>query len=94
MNKKELVSAIADETSLSQKDVGLVLDSFIEQVQAAVAKGDSVKLVGFGTFERRERKERTGRNPRTGEALKIPASKVPAFSAGQQFKEAVNAEND
>lgn len=90
MNKAELVKAMSDETNLTQKDVEKVLNSFVNQVSSALAKNDKVQLVGFGTFETRERAERTGRNPQTGAEMKIPASVVPAFKAGKSLKEKVN----
>ena len=90
MNKAELVKAMSDETNLTQKDVEKVLNSFVNQVSSALAKNDKVQLVGFGTFETRERAERTGRNPQTGAEMKIPASVVPAFKAGKALKENVN----
>lgn len=90
MNKTELVKAMADETQLTQKDVEKVLNSFVNQVSSALAKKDKVQLIGFGTFETRKRSARTGRNPQTGEELKIKASTVPAFKAGKALKEKVN----
>lgn len=90
MNKAELVKAMSDETNLTQKDVEKVLNSFINVVSDALANKDKVQLVGFGTFETRERAERTGRNPQTGAEMKIPASVVPAFKAGKALKENVN----
>lgn len=90
MNKAELVKAMADETGLSQKDTEKVLNSFVNQVSNALEQKDKVQLVGFGTFETRERAERTGRNPQTNEEIKIPASTVPAFKAGKALKERVN----
>ena len=90
MNKAELVKAMADETGLSQKDTEKVLNSFINQVSNALEQKDKVQLVGFGTFETRERAERTGRNPQTNEEIKIKASTVPAFKAGKALKEKVN----
>lgn len=90
MNKAELVKAMSDETNLTQKDIEKVLNSFVNQVSSALAKNDKVQLVGFGTFETRERAERTGRNPQTGAEMKIPASIVPAFKAGKALKENVN----
>ena len=81
MNKAELVKAMSDETNLTQKDVEKVLNSFVNVVSDALANKDKVQLVGFGTFETRERAERTGRNPQTGAEMKIPASVVPAFKA-------------
>ena len=90
MNKAELVKAMADETGLSQKDTEKVLNSFVNQVSNALEQKDKVQLVGFGTFETRERAERTGRNPQTNEEIKIKASTVPAFKAGKALKEKVN----
>ena len=90
MNKAELVKAMADETQLTQKDVEKVLNSFVNQVSGALAKQDKVQLIGFGTFETRKRSARTGRNPQTGEELKIKASTVPAFKSGKALKEKVN----
>ncbi|MBW4660968.1 MAG: HU family DNA-binding protein [Drouetiella hepatica Uher 2000/2452] len=89
MNKAELVTAIATKTEFSKKDIDLVLSAAIEAIQGAVAAGDKVTLVGFGSFEPRERAAREGRNPKTGEAMQIPANTVPAFSAGKQFKDLV-----
>ena len=90
MNKSELVDQIAEKSSLSKKDSEKALNTFIEAVTEAVAKDDKVQLIGFGTFERRRREERAGRDPRTGEAITIPASNSPAFKAGKVFKDAVN----
>lgn len=90
MNKAELVDAMAKETNLTKKDVESVLNSFVNQVSGALAKKDKVQLVGFGTFETRKRAARTGRNPQTGEELKIKASTVPAFKPGKALKEKVN----
>ena len=89
MNKEELLAEVAKSVKCTKKDAGLVLDAFVETVQKTVKKGEKVTLVGFGTFERRERAARTGRNPQTGAELKIAAKKVPAFSAGKKFKELV-----
>ena len=90
MNKTELVGAIAEKSEMAKKDVEKVVNAMFESVEDALAKGDKVQVVGFGTFEVRERAARTGRNPRTGEEIKIPASKVPAFKAGKVLKDAVN----
>ena len=90
MNKKELVAAVAEKTEMSKKDVEKVLCGIVECVAGAVAKKDKVQLIGFGTFEAREHAARTGRNPQTGKAIKIPAATVPGFKAGKAFKEAVN----
>ena len=89
MNKEELVKEVAKKAKVSQKAAADVLSATIDTVQKTVAKGKKVTLVGFGTFEARKRKARTGRNPQTGAAIKIAAKTVPAFSAGKKFKEAV-----
>ena len=89
MNKEELIAAIAKNAKVSKKDAATVLTATIDTIQTAVKKGNKVTLVGFGTFERRSRAARTGRNPQTGAAIKIAAKKVPAFSAGKKFKEIV-----
>ena len=89
MNKEELVQEITKKAKVTQKDATEVLNSLVATVQKTVAKGEKVTLVGFGTFEARKRKARTGRNPQTGAAIKIAAKTVPAFSAGKKFKDAV-----
>ncbi len=89
MNKEELVKEVAKKAKVSQKAAADVLTATIDTVQKTVAKGKKVTLVGFGTFEARKRKARTGRNPQTGATIKIAAKTVPAFSAGKKFKEAV-----
>ena len=90
MNKSELISAVAEKAEITKKDaekaVTAVLDTIVEQV----ANGEEIRIVGFGTFERRERKERIGCDPRTNEKITIAASKVPAFKAGKAFKDFVN----
>ena len=91
MNKKELIVAAAAASGLSQKDVEKALKAFTEAVVEEVAQKGKVQLIGFGTFEARERAARTGKNPQTGAAIKIAAATVPAFKAGKAFKEAVNA---
>lgn len=90
MNKSELVAAIAEKAGVSKKDTEAMLKAFIETVEGAVKAGDKVQLIGFGTFEAKARAARTGKNPRTGEKIKIAASKVPAFKAGTAFKELLN----
>lgn len=90
MNKAELVDAMAKETNLTKKDVESVLNSFVNVVSGELAKKEKVQLVGFGTFETRERAARTGRNPQTGAELKIAASITPAFKPGKALKEKVN----
>ncbi len=89
MNKEELVKEISKKSKVSQKAAADILAATIDTVQKTVAKGKKVTLVGFGTFEARKRKARTGRNPQTGAAIKIAAKTVPAFSAGKKFKDAV-----
>mgnify|MGYP000042663341 CR=1 FL=1 len=89
MNKGELVDRVAEKASVTKKQADAVLTAAIDSIMEAVSTGDKVTLVGFGSFEPRERKEREGRNPKTGEAMKIPATKVPAFSAGKLFKDMV-----
>jgi DNA-binding protein HU-beta len=86
MNKNELVASMAEKAELTKKDAELVLKAFIESVEDTVASGEKVQLVGFGTFEPRDRKARDGRNPSTGEPIKIEATTVPAFKAGKEFK--------
>ena len=89
MNKTELVAAMAKSSGLSKKDAEKALNAFVESVENAVKSGDKVSLIGFGTLEARERAARTGKNPRTGEAIKIEACKVPTFKAGKAFKDIV-----
>ena len=90
MNKAELVAAMAEKAGLSKKDAEKALNAFIESVEESVKAGDKVSLIGFGTFETRERAAREGKNPRTGEKIKIAASKAPAFKAGKAFKDMLN----
>ena len=90
MNKSDLVSAIADSAGLTKADAGRAVDAFVDSVTGALQAGDSVSLIGFGTFTVRDRAARMGRNPRTGEAINIKASKNPAFKAGKALKDAVN----
>lgn len=89
MNKGELVDAVAKKAKLAKKDVDAILSASLDIIIEAVSTGDKVTLVGFGSFEPRERAEREGRNPKTREKMRIPATTVPAFAAGKQFKEAV-----
>lgn len=89
MNREELITEVSKSTKVSKKLTGEVLTAIIDAIQTTVKKGDKVTLIGFGTFERRARAARTGRNPLTGATLKIAAKKVPAFSAGKKFKELV-----
>lgn len=90
MNKAELVAAIAEKTELSKKDSEKALKAFIDVVTEELKKGEKVQLVGFGTFEVAERPAREGRNPRTGETMKIAASKSPKFKAGKALKDSLN----
>ena len=90
MNRKELVDALAAKTDSTKADAERVVGALIDIVSDTLKKGDSLTLVGFGTFEVRKRAARTGRNPKTGEELKIKASKVPAFKAGATLKATVN----
>lgn len=90
MNRTELVAAMAAETQLSKKDAEAALKAFIDVVSAELKKGEKVQLVGFGTFEVAERAAREGRNPQTGETMKIAASKAPKFKAGKALKDMVN----
>ncbi|MBO5911904.1 MAG: HU family DNA-binding protein [Clostridia bacterium] len=89
MNKTELVAAIAEKAEISKKDADKAVAALIETVTEALKAGDKIQLVGFGTFEVRERPARVGRNPQTKETITIPASKVPAFKAGAALKNAV-----
>ena len=90
MNKSELIDAIAASADLSKASAGRVVDATTATITAALKKGDSVTLVGFGTFKVTKRAARVGRNPRTGAELKIAARKAPGFSAGKTLKDAVN----
>jgi len=90
MNKSELIDAIAVASQLTKADAGRALDGFLKSVETALKSGDSVVLVGFGTFEVKDRAERKGRNPQTGEEIIIKAAKIPAFKAGKSLKDAVN----
>ena len=90
MNKTELVAAMAASAGLSKKDAEKALKAFTDAVSKELKKGGKVQLVGFGTFEQRQRNARTGVDPRTGNKIEIAASKVPAFKAGKAFKDAVN----
>ncbi|MEG1256930.1 HU family DNA-binding protein [Clostridium sp.] len=90
MNKSELIAKMAEKSGLTKKDNEVVLKAFIESVEETLESGDKVQLVGFGTFETRERAARVGRNPRTKEEIQIPASRVPVFKVGKEFKDIVN----
>ncbi|NLB18555.1 MAG: HU family DNA-binding protein [Syntrophomonadaceae bacterium] len=89
MNKSELISDVAAKAGMTKKDVEKILGSLFSSIEEALKNDDKVQLVGFGTFEVRNRKARTGRNPQTGEEIQIPASRVPAFKAGKTLKEKV-----
>ena len=93
MNKTELVTNVAAKAGLKKKDAESAVNAFMEVVQQAMVEGDKVQLIGFGTFEVRERAARTGRNPSTEEIINIPASKSPVFKAGKALKDAVNPKN-
>ena len=90
MKKTELIAAIAEQRGLSKKDAEKALSATLDTIVKAVADGDKIQLTGFGTFEQRQRNARTGVDPRTGNSIEIPASKVPAFKAGKAFKDVVN----
>ncbi len=90
MNKSELVAAMAEKSGLAKKDAEAALNAFTESVADALKKGDKVQLIGFGTFDVAERAAREGKNPLTGEKIKIKVSKAPKFKAGQALKDAVN----
>ena len=90
VNKAELVEAMATKTGETKKSAEASLNAFVEVVTEALKKGEKIQLVGFGSFEVRKRASRKGRNPQTGEELKIPASKAPVFKAGKALKEIVN----
>jgi len=89
MNKMELVSAVATKAELTQKDAEKAVNALLETIYNTLAKKEKIQLIGFGTFEVRDRAARTGRNPQTGEEMTIPASKVPAFKPGKELKQAV-----
>ncbi|MEG0824252.1 MAG: HU family DNA-binding protein [Oscillospiraceae bacterium] len=89
MNKAELINASAEKAGLSKKDTETAVNAAIDVITAALAGGDKIQLVGFGAFEVKARAERMGRNPKTKEQIKIPASKVPVFKAGKALKDAV-----
>lgn len=89
MNKAELINAVAEKACLSKKDTELAINATFATITEALAKGDKIQLVGFGGFEVKARGERIGRNPKTKEQIKIPASKAPVFKAGKALKDAV-----
>ena len=90
VNKNELIDAIADDTDLSKADAGRALNAALDAISGALAQGDHVSLVGFGSFLVRDRAARTGRNPQTGAPIQIAAAKIPAFKPGKALKDAVN----
>ena len=90
MNKSELVTALAAKTDLSRKDAEKVISAFVDAVSDTLTAGDKIQLIGFGTFDVKDRPARTARNPRTGEEIKIAASKAPVFKAGKALKDKVN----
>ncbi|MEH7509187.1 HU family DNA-binding protein [Priestia megaterium] len=89
MKKAKFIEAVASKSELTKQDAKKAVDALFETISTTLAKGEKIQLVGLGTFEVRERSERTGRNPQTGEEMTIPATKVPGFKAGKEFKEAV-----
>ncbi|CAM3449388.1 HU family DNA-binding protein [Hydrogenibacillus schlegelii] len=91
MNKQEFIAAVAERTQMTKKDVEAVLNAVLDEITEALKRGERVQFVGFGTFETRKREARTGRNPQTGEEIRIAASVVPVFKAGNKLKEAVKA---
>lgn len=90
MNKNELIEELSDKTGFTKSDTKKFIDKYVEVVSKALRKGKEVQLVGFGTFKVTKRKARTGRNPQTGNEIKIPAKKVPSFRAGKALKDTVN----
>ncbi len=90
MNKTELISEVAQKADMTKKDAEKVVNAFFSTVEASLKAGDKVQLIGFGTFEVRERQARKGRNPQTGEEISIPAARVPAFKSGKALKDAVD----
>ncbi|MDB9311950.1 HU family DNA-binding protein [Spirulina sp. CS-785/01] len=94
MNKGELVDQVHQKTGITKKQVDSVIAATIETIMDSVAEGDKVTLVGFGSFEPRDRKAREGRNPKTGEKMEIKATRIPAFSAGKLFKDQVSSETE
>ncbi|ABB57138.1 HU family DNA-binding protein [Synechococcus elongatus] len=90
MNKGDLIDKVADRAHVTKKQAEHIISAALDTIIEAVSGGDKVTLVGFGSFEPRDRKAREGRNPKTGQKMKIPATKVPAFSAGKLFKEKVS----
>ncbi len=91
MNKTELINSVAEKAEISKKDADLAVKAVFDSIRETLKEGGKVQLVGFGTFEVRQRNERQGRDPRTNSIITIPASKVPAFKAGKSLKEEINA---
>lgn len=91
MNKTQLLTVVAKESGIKKSETGLIIENFLNIIMEEVAKGEKVQLMGFGAFERRERGERNIKNPRTGENMKVPPAKNPAFKAGSIFREKVNS---
>lgn len=89
MNKKDLINVVAEKTGMTKKDSGLAVESVFDVIKETLSKGEKVQIIGFGTFEVRDRAARKGRNPQTGEEIDIPATRVPAFKAGKALKDAV-----
>ena len=90
MNKTELVANVAEKAGLTKKDAEKALSAVIESIESALVEGDKVQLIGFGTFEVKDRKARKGRNPQTGDEIEIAASRMPVFKAGKALKDSVN----
>jgi DNA-binding protein HU-beta len=91
MNKSDLIDAIASHSNLTKADSGRTLDALVKTVENTLKTGDSITLVGFGSFEVKDRTERSGRNPQSGETITIAAAKIPSFKAGKNLKDAVNS---
>lgn len=89
MNKKDLINAVAEKTGMTKKDSGLAVDVVFDTIQESLVDGEKVQIIGFGSFEVRDRAARDGVNPSTGEKIRIPATRVPAFKAGKALKDAV-----
>ena len=90
MNKSELITAIAEHANLTKTDAGRGLDALVKTIETTLKAGDAITLVGFGTFDVKDRAERTGRNPQNGQEITIPAARIPSFKPGKALKEAVN----
>ncbi len=94
MNKNELVTSVADKAGLTKKDAEKAINALFASVEEALVRNEKVQIIGFGTFEVKEREERKGRNPRSGEEITIPASRNPVFKAGKSLKDAVNQDEN